>query len=425
MTNKKRLAIIGAGISGLSTAFHLHNEYEITIFEKESYLGGHTDTHDLVVDGEPVRVDSGFIIFCPEYYPHFCDMLEQLGVESQKTDMSFSAYNRQSNVIYNATNPNKLFCQRRNLLNLSFYRMVFDILRFYNTAKSVLKNDDTQMTVAEYLEKKKYGKGFINNHLLPMVSALWSATPERVTQFPIHHLVDFFNRHGLMQILNRPQWQVVKNGSNSYVTILRERLNVTWQTNATVNNVLRGDEVTVITTDGVQQSFDAVVFALHANNALETLDKPSDDEQAVLGAIEFEKNHVVVHTDESIMHKNKLSWASWNTEVPNDFDQNTQRVCTANYWMNSLQGLTLNTNVFTSLNSQHKIDPEKTFVERTYYHPVFTANSVAAQKNKHLIDGKQASYFVGAYWGWGFHEDGARSAAEISQLIRTQIKWRV
>lgn len=422
MNNKKRLAIIGSGISGLSTAFHLHNEYEITVFEKESYFGGHTDTHELMIDGKPANIDSGFIIFCPEYYPQFCNMLEQLGVESQATDMSFSAYNKKSNVIYNATNPNKLFCQRRNLLNPSFYRMIFDILRFYNTATNVLKINDTQTTVAEYLKQKRYGKGFINNHLLPMVSALWSATPERVKEFPIHHLVDFFNRHGLMQILNRPQWQVIKNGSSSYVNILREQLNVTWRSSAAVTKVVRGDDVTVVTDDGVEQSFDAVVFALHADNALEILEQPSADEQAILGAISFEKNHVVVHTDESIMHPNKLSWASWNTEVPNDFDVNTQRVCTANYWMNSLQNLDLDTNIFTSLNSQHRIDADKIFIERTYYHPVFTTDSVAAQKKKHLIDGQQASYFVGAYWGWGFHEDGARSAAEITQLIRSQIK---
>ena len=421
MANKKRLAIIGAGISGLSTAFHLHNEYEITVFEKENYLGGHTDTHDLTIDGQDVRVDSGFIIFCAEYYPNFCNMLDKLGIKSQATDMSFSAYNRQSGVIYNATNPNKLFCQRRNLFSLSFYRMIFDILRFYNTATKVLESSAADETVGDYLHKKKYGKGFINDHLLPMISALWSATPERVTEFPIRHLVDFFNRHGLMKILNRPQWQVVKNGSDSYVAALREQLNVNWKSGSQVTKVLRNENVMVISDDGQEHIFDAVVFAVHADTALEILDTPSDQEQEVLGAINFEKNHVMVHTDDTIMHQNTLSWASWNTEVPNDFDQNTQRVCTANYWMNSLQGLTLKTNVFTSLNSQHKIDANKILVERTYYHPVFTTQSVAAQKKKPLLDGQRASYYVGAYWGWGFHEDGARSATEISQLIRSQI----
>jgi len=422
MATKKRLAIIGAGISGLSTAFHLHQEYEITIFEKEPHFGGHTDTHDLFIDQRGVRVDSGFIIFCPEYYPNFCNMLEQLEVESQNTDMSFSAYNRQSGVVYNASNPNKLFCQRGNLFSWSFYRMIFDILRFYNTAKNVLKKNDTKTTVAQYLKQEKYSEGFIDNHLLPMISALWSATPERVSEFPIHHLVDFFSRHGLMQILNRPQWKVLKNGSDSYVNALVKQLKVNWKSGCAVSKVSRGKYITITTEDGGQTSFDAVVLALHADNALAILEQPSDNEQSILSQIPFEKNQVLVHTDESIMHPNKQSWASWNTEVPNDFDKNTQRVCTANYWMNSLQNLRLKTNVFTSLNSHHKIDENKILVERTYYHPVFTANSVAAQKKKHQIDGQQATFFAGAYWGWGFHEDGARSAVDICQLIRSQIK---
>jgi len=423
MSNKKkRLAIIGAGISGLSTAFHLHDEYHITLFEKEPYFGGHTDTHDLVIDGQAVRIDSGFIIFCPEFYPNFSAMLEKLGVSSQNTDMSFSAYNRQSGVIYNATNPNKLFCQRSNLLSPSFYRMIFDIVRFYHTAPKVLKSNDTKTTVSEYLKQGNYGKGFTNDHLLPMISALWSAPPERVNQFPIHHLVDFFSRHGLMQIVNRPQWKVLKNGSSSYVSALRDKLKASWKSGCAVTNVARGEEVVITTDDGAVESFDAVVLALHADDALTILDQASDDERSILSDIPFEKNHVIVHTDDSIMHTIKQSWASWNTEVPNDFDQNTQRVCTANYWMNSLQSLTLETNVFTSLNSQYKIDPNKIQIERTYYHPVFTAQSVAAQKKKHLIDGKQSTYFTGAYWGWGFHEDGARSAVDVCQLIRSQIK---
>jgi predicted NAD/FAD-binding protein len=422
MSIKKRIAIIGAGISGLSAAYHLHDEYEVTLFEKEDYFGGHTDTHQLVVDDQTVNIDSGFIIFCREFYPNFCAMLDKIGVESQATNMSFSAHNRQSNVVYNASNPNKLFCQRSNLFSCSFYHMIFDIVRFYKTSPKVLLSNDTKTTVAEYLKKKKYSKGFINNHLLPMISALWSATPERVTQFPIHHLVDFFSRHGLMQIRNRPQWQVIKNGSNSYVKALREQLDVQWKTGSTVNRVIRGQDIKVLTDDGDESIFDAVVMALHADSALAILDKPSEDEQDILSAIPFEENHVIVHTDEKIMHSNTLSWASWNVEVPNDFDSNTQRVCTANYWMNLLQGLKLESNIFTSLNVQHKIDPDKILAERVYYHPVFTAKSVAAQKKKSLIDGRQGTYFVGAYWGWGFHEDGARSAADISQLIRLQVK---
>lgn len=422
MASKKRIAIVGAGISGLSTAFHLHKEYEITVFEKENYFGGHTDTHELTIDSENVRIDSGFIIFCPEYYPNFCSMLEQLKVEHQNTDMSFSAYNRMSGIVYNATNPNKLFCQRSNLFNRKFYRMIFDILRFYHTARNVLKSNDKKTTVSEYLQQKKYSQAFIDDHLLPMISALWSATPERVADFPIYHLVDFFSRHGLMQILNRPQWKVLKNGSDSYVKALRKQLDVTWKSGSAVTSISRTDKVSIATELGDSEQFDAVVLALHADQALSILADPTNEERDILSKIPFEKNHVVVHTDESIMHPNRQSWASWNTEVPNDFDQNTQRVCTANYWMNSLQNLSLKSNVFTSLNSHYKIDHSKILIERIYYHPIFTASSVAAQQKKHQIDGQHATFYTGAYWGWGFHEDGARSAADISQLIRAQVK---
>ena len=225
-----------------------------------------------------------------------------------------------------------------------------------------------------------------------------------------------------MQILNRPQWKVLKNGSDSYVKALRKQLDVTWKSGSAVTNISRTDKVSITTELGDSGQFDAVVLALHADQALSILDDPTNEERDILSKIPFEKNHVVVHTDESIMHPNRQSWASWNTEVPNDFDQNTQRVCTANYWMNSLQNLSLKSNVFTSLNSHYKIDHSKILIERIYYHPIFTASSVAAQQKKHQIDGQHATFYTGAYWGWGFHEDGARSAAEISQLIRAQVK---
>lgn len=422
MKKPKRLAVIGSGISGLTTAFELYQQYDITLFEKEDYFGGHTDTHELLVDDRKVNVDSGFIIFCPDYYPNFCKMLSRLKVDFQKTDMSFSVFNRNSGLVYNATSINKLFCQRRNLFRPHFYRMLFDIVRFYRGALKILENEDEKTTVGEYLNQHKYGKGFSEDHLLPMISALWSATPDHVLQFPIVHLVAFFQNHGLLKIINRPQWYVVKNGSNAYVKALRDQLSITWRSSSEVIKVKRDKTVEVVTNDGQSHHFDAVVFATHADQALAIIDDPSDDEKAILGAMSFQKNHVLVHTDASVMHPNRHSWASWNTQVPIVSNSNSEHVCTANYWMNLLQGLKLNTDVFTSLNSDHKIDPSKVLTDRVYQHPVFTTRSVAAQKKKLLLDGHSVSYFVGAYWGWGFHEDGARSAVEVSKLIRKQIK---
>jgi len=417
----KKLAIIGSGISGLSTAYHLHKDYQITLFEKEDYFGGHTDTHSLIVDNKQVRIDSGFIIFCREYYPLFSAMLDELNIESQPTDMSFSAHNQVTGTVYNATSLNKLFCQRINLIKPRFLRMLFDIARFYHCSPTVLSGDDDHMTVSDYLKANRYGAGFTEDHLFPMISALWSATPEKVEQFPIRHLVEFFKNHGLIKLINRPQWRVLKNGSASYVDALRNHLACNWHRNSPVDLVQRFKEHVVVKAAGKEHHFDAVVFATHADQTLALLDQASEDETDVLGAMQFEDNHVVVHTDEAIMHPNKKSWASWNTQVPHQNDTRSLQCCTANYWMNSLQNLTLKTNVFATLNTNHRIDPQKTLTERHYSHPVFTAKSVAAQQRKQRIDGKNRSYFVGAYWGWGFHEDGARSALEVSQLVKEQV----
>ncbi len=416
------MAIIGSGISGLSTAYHLHPDFDVTVFEKQGYLGGHTDTHKLEIDKQTHNIDSGFIIYCPEYYPHFNAMIEQLGVDSQLTNMSFAARNQSTDTIYNSTNINRLFCQRRNIVSPRFWRMLFDITRFYRTSPKVLKGSKLELTTGQYLSDNKYGDGFVNDHLLPMISALWSTTPQRVLEFPIFHLVAFFQNHGLLKLIKRPDWRVICNGSASYVNALVNKLKCRWELNVEVKSVRRDtDGVTIGFSSSQSEKFDAVVFACHADQALQLIHSPSDDEVSILGAIPFENNSVVVHTDESIMHSNKLSWASWNTEVPDNTDPQSLECCTANYWMNLLQGLSCNTNVFTSLNSYKKIDAEKILTKRQYSHPIFTASSVAAQKQKHLIDGKKHSYFVGAYWGWGFHEDGARSAFEVSQLMKGEL----
>lgn len=415
--SKKTIAIVGSGISGLSAAYRLDNDFDVTVFEKSSRLGGHTDTHTFDIDQGQQRVDSGFIIFCPEYYPNFSAMLTALDVEKQATDMSFSAYNPSHDLIYNATSLNRLFCQRRNLLRPRFWRMLLDIVRFYNTADKVLESTDARLSVADYLKQNRYGAGFIDDHLTPMISALWSATPQRVNEFPIRHLVDFFMRHGLMKLINRPQWYVVKNGSASYVEALREKLACQWRLNTQVNRILRRDDKVELVVNDDILSFDAVVIATHSDQALEMLADASADEQRILSAIPYERNEVVVHTDAGLMPKNKLAWASWNTEVPQDFNHDSTNVCTANYWMNSLQGIDTNTQIFTSLNSLQKVDQKKVLAKRVYYHPVFTADSVAAQADKAIIDGSRRTYYVGAYWGWGFHEDGARSATQVSQQI--------
>ncbi|MBT8115043.1 MAG: FAD-dependent oxidoreductase, partial [Arenicella sp.] len=328
----------------------------------------------------------------------------------------------QNGVVYNATSINKLFCQRKNLFSPRFYRMLFDLVRFYRLAPGVLRDNDHITSVATYLQRNNFSESFREDHLLPMISALWSATPERVEQFPIRHLVEFMHSHGMMKLLRRPAWQVIEGGSDNYVKALQAQISCDWHTNSEVSRIERNPEGAIVqTVIGDQRQYDAVVFATHADQVLKILAEPTSAELQILGNIKFEKNHVVVHTDENIMHPNKAAWASWNTEVPNRMDTNSLQCCTANYWMNSLQGLKLKTNVFATLNSHNKINPELVLAERFYHHPIFTEQSVASQRQLEQINGKHRTYFAGAYWGWGFHEDGARSAFRASQLVKQQV----
>lgn len=425
MNHRKRIAIVGAGISGLSSAYQLYKDFDVTVYEKEDYFGGHTDTHTFTIDDQQVNIDSGFIVFCKQFYPHFSAMLSELDVKSQETEMSFSVRNHQTGVTYNATSLNTLFCQRKNLFRPSFYKMLFDLYRFYSQAPKVLKINDNQTTVKDYLKQNNYSDQFMDDHLFPMISALWSATPARVAQFPIRHLIEFLHNHGMMKLTNRPQWLVVKGGSQRYVDALYKQVKCRWKINSSVAKIQRdNNKVNIITADQKSEAYDEVIIATHSDQALRMLDQPSLNEQSVLERIKYEKNNVIVHTDDSIMDANKQSWASWNTEVPHSLDSSTQLCCTANYWMNLLQSLSIKTNVFATLNSHHRIQKNKILQQRVYSHPIFTADSVEAQKQRPLINGQQNTYYVGAYWGWGFHEDGARSAYETAQLIKTKYDKR-
>ncbi len=393
------------------------------VYEKNNYLGGHTDTHSLNIAGQTINIDSGFIVFTRAQYPCFSAMLDDLGIASKPTNMSFSVVNENSGTHYNATDLNRLFCQRSNLIKPRFYQMIADIIRFYKSAPAVLKSTDELTTVKAYLQQHRYSTVFMRDHLFPMIGALWSAAPATVEQFPIRYLVEYMHSHGMMNLWKRPQWRTLTNGSNEYVARLKTSLgNTEFRVNCGVSNVIRETDRVLIHANSCEpEYFDAVIFANHSDQARMLLQKPSKDENEILSAIPFQKNDIIIHTDPTIMPDNRRAWASWNARVT----ATQQAHCCATYWMNSLQGLTLDQDVFVSLNENQPIEQSKVLHKRTYHHPVYTASSVAARRKLTLINGKNRSFYVGAYWGWGFHEDGACSAVEAVSLLKNTLSESV
>jgi len=413
-----RIAVIGSGISGLMSAWLLSRKYAVTLFEAQDYLGGHTHTHRVEAHGRQYSVDSGFIVYNPRHYPLLTSLFEELGIESQPTTMSFSVRNDRSGLQYNATDLNRLFCQRRNLLSPRFLGMVRDLLRFYRQAPAALQDETDQSSVQEYLSEHRYGRAFIEDHLLPMACALWSCAPGNVLSFPVRHLLQFMANHQMLQVAGRPMWYVVKGGSAEYVAALRARWRVEERVGQPVRSVRRnGSEVEIRTDDG-RQHFDHVVLACHSDQALALLTDALGPEREILGQIRYQRNEVVLHTDTSVLPSRRSTWAAWNALIPGD-----AAGCCVSYCMNLLQGFQSPEPFIVSLNAVEYIQPHRIIERMSYEHPVFSRAAVASQKRKAEIQGKHRTWFAGAYWGWGFHEDGMRSAVEIANALGVQ--WPV
>ncbi len=409
-----RVAVIGAGVAGLVAARALDDLADVTVFEKANYAGGHTHTHSIDLQGQTYRVDSGFIVCNAVNYPQFTRMLEQLRVPLQDTEMSFSAHNIATGLEYNAATIRTLFCQKRNLVKPAFWRMLTDIRRFYQQAPALLNSKDPGPSTGEYLHDGGYSKSFIDNHLIPMASALWSSPPDQVLDFPMRYMVQFFHHHQMLQISARPQWRVVQGGSASYVEALLKNLRGTVQLNTAVNQVTRdGESVELSTSNGTWRG-DQVIFACHSDQALALLDAPSQRERELLGAIGYQLNETVLHTDESLLPQRRQAWAAWNARV----DPNAGNQCTVTYNMNILQKLDAPVTFCVTLNQTDLIKPEKVLATMQYQHPVYTHQAVAAQEQLGNLNGHQRSYFCGAWHGWGFHEDGVVSGLKAAESVK-------
>jgi predicted NAD/FAD-binding protein len=407
-----RIAVVGAGIAGLSAAWRLSRRHEVVLFEANDYLGGHTHTHEVEQDGRAYRIDTGFIVHNPAHYPRLTALFEELGVASRPTTMGFSVQ-REDGLEYNATSLDGLFCQRRNLASPRFLGMVADLLRFYRQAPALLHAPGPGPTLGEYLDTHGYGAAFRDDHLVPMASALWSSPAARILEFPAQYLVAFMANHQMLQVAGRPQWRVVEGGSATYVQRLRERWSVEARLACPVRAVRRdGHRVQLRHANGID-TFDHLVLACHGDQALALLEDADARERAILGAFEFQPNEVVLHTDARLLPRRRKAWAAWNAYVPDD----PGAPCSVSYCMNLLQGIQSREPFVVTLNRSDAIDPARVLRRLQYAHPLYTPASVAARARQNEIQGLRRTWFTGAWWGWGFHEDGIRSGEDVAQAL--------
>ena len=402
-----RIAIIGSGISGLTLAHHLHKNHDITVFEANSHIGGHTHTHAIDLFGQNYQVDTGFIVFNDRTYPHFNALLNEINVPWQPSNMSFSVRNEATGLEYNGTTINSLFAQRRNFLKPSFYGMITDIMRFNKESLALLETGD-EVSLGDYLTQNHYKPLFINNYIVPMGAAIWSTDAAKMMDFPARFLVRFFHHHGMLTVNNRPQWRTIVGGSARYVEALTEPFKTKIKLNTPIANVNRiKDAVKIKPQYGEEQTFDYVFFACHSDQVLTMLGgNASADEREILGAIPYQENSIYLHHDRSLLPKRKLAWAAWNYHVTAQPSNKVQ----VTYNMNILQNLTSPEPILVTLNHTDLINPAKVIKRLKYTHPVYTIAGAAAQARHAEISGVNRTGFAGAYWRNGFHEDGVASA---------------
>lgn len=414
-----RIAIVGTGIAGNVVAHRLNCDYDITVFEAANHVGGHTNTIDVEEEGGSVPVDTGFIVFNDRTYPNFVSLLDELGQSYRPSVMSFSVRNQGTGLEYCGSSINGLFAQRRNVLSTGFHRMIRDILRFNTDAVLATERLPADATVGDYLAEGGYSNRFRDDYLVPMTAAIWSAEPGAVSDMPLHFLVRFFRNHGLLQLSDRPQWRVITGGSREYVRKLVAGHRHCIRLSCPVESISRlGNQVQVKARGCEPQRFDYVFVACHSDQALKILADPTAVERSVLGAIRYQRNEAVLHTDASLMPTARRAWAAWNYRVP----AAGHEAVSVTYNMNILQGLQSQRDYLVTLNGSSGIEPSRILETVTYEHPVFTTETMAAQRRHAEINSGNRTFFCGAYWRNGFHEDGVVSALDALQHFNEELR---
>ena len=405
-----KIAIIGSGISGNTLAYHLNPYHQITLFESNSRIGGHSHTHEVELFSNKFHVDTGFIVFNKKTYPHFLNLLHELKVPYENSAMSFSVKDSQEDFEYNGTNLNTLFAQRKNLISPIFYKMIKEILRF-NKSSTLLLNSNEEISLGEYLDQEAYSDFFKKYYILPMGSAIWSSNYKTMMEFPAKFFIRFFDNHGMLNVNDRPQWLTISGGSVNYVQKLIASFASKIKLNEKIQSIDRKSDHVAIQFHDRAEKFDWVFFACHSDEALKLIKSPTQDEKNTLRAIPYADNEVILHYDESFMPKRKLAWAAWNYHI----NQNIHSPVSLTYNMNILQNLVTTVPILVTLNPQEKINNKKIIKKLSYAHPQYSLQSIGAQSNYHLISGINRTSFAGAYWGNGFHEDGVKSALDAIQ----------
>ena len=410
-----KVAVIGSGIAGLATARGIAQNHEVTLFEADDRLGGHTNTVTVTIDGKTVNVDTGFIVHNRRNYPLFCRFIDDLNVASQDADMSFSVSKSQPDFAFSGSSLNGLFAQRQNLFSLSFWKLVRSIVRFGKIGKATLVRADSlpdyepPPTVAEFVKQHGFSQQFLENYLIPLGASIWSADPTTFLQFPTLALLSFFDNHGLLTFLKRPQWRTIVGGSQRYIDALVASTALEIRLGTPVHSVGRTNDGVLVTTSLGSEVFDEIIVATHSDQALSLLSDPSAPEREILGSIRFQHNETVLHTDRSMLPANRRAWAAWNYHVPNDSASHP----TLTYWMNQLQGLETDRPLCVTLNRTEVINPADILGIYSYHHPIYDLAAFAAQSRWEEINGVNHTWYVGAWWGYGFHEDAMRSAQRV------------
>jgi len=401
-----KIAVIGSGISGLASAFYLSKKYKVDLFEQNDHFGGHAYTYDIKSQNKIVPVDLGFIVFNELTYPNLINLFKELKVPFEKSDMSFSVSIKNSNIEYGGRGLSAIFANKSNIINLNFLKMIKEIIVFYNRSPNLLKNNLEGITLGSYLEKSKLSKYFVEYHIIPMVAAIWSMPFSKAKDMPLELFLKFFINHGLFKLKNRPQWYTVSNRSRTYVNKILSRISGEIFKNYRVSKILRNDDNIRLKIGNEYLDYDQVILASHADQSLKLLENPTEQEKNILSKFKYISNLGILHTDTNLMPQKKIAWSSWNSISKEN------RTCVT-YWLNRLQNLKCDSNYFLTLNPIYELTESKIISKVKFTHPYFSSETVKYQKELKIIQGKKRTWFCGAYFGYGFHEDGLKSAINL------------